>query len=1275
MILDRIQHYLGIIFFTTLVLTQALIFVAVSASNNDETLPVVFVEPISENMNIGDSVYFQAMISDQEDQQYDLVYFNLKNFATGLDENYQASLVDDGTWTAQNIWDTDDAYQPGQYYLSVVAHENLGDLPVDIYYSQEKLINLNGEYQIAALGDPVFFGYPVAGDSINAITEPNLTAVLYIDTLISQQVGDMRFELRGQIETDDDDGNPTFFVLPFNGFADHIESGGDYPGYDRWESDISILLVEEGFYSITVTATGGGVILDPSVEVFEIFRPMQGIPLTGDIDVISPISGQEFSITDTMNIQVETAPEDSEAYAVVAEIHHNNAGLILETVLALDGNQHSILVDFDEHIVGDDGSGGTDLDSIFFTGDYNIQFYLASRDDPNADRIAKDRIAFSIFDEEPEPVYEIIPNSPLPDSIVEGNDLALNFTTSFEADNFNFVLVKDGDTTEGIDHVIDLVAGGTSWQYSVSAENNGLSNGRYILSASVDNIEGATVNLEPFTFYWEITEDEVEPNLISYQPPGGQLGLGGVLVASSNILDIDFILRGVAGMENAYYLEHNLVDCSSEIFFTSEMRELMELAGHDYCFYSTISSDVATEIVNGNYNFYIEYITTGFTSSSTPVLLTYFNELSLDEDLFGTLEIDSAFAGESSIEITFADQIYEGVFFLENIEDQTLYNFDNIAFSLQNNYYVALEFSRISIPIGTYKIYFKTFIDGEAKWTNHLPYFFKVDVDESKFIPENEEELSEPGSYRIYRLVDEKSGDFDLLIASNLSSDSLEVELKHLDSEEVFSFIVEQSSWAAMDALGVAHGLITDVPFAYIREGVDSTLLPNGSYSLSIGNTPVASLVVRINNRTEDENEDNEEEQNDSEESDDHSIAEDIVIDYYSTCIEQGISDEETCMWFRATMDLLDQTCIEQGIYEDVACEDYLFRIETDLECQANNVIDREECKNYLLEKYGGQVDCQLDDMNLCNSILRNEYLNRLVSGQRLSNNINQAVDSLLGKNISTQELSDSLESRGIDSLEVLPLPPSNSTKVLVAKAQKEIVLEEKDKLTILNQAVIILDADGDGLSDDLEKYYGTEVNNSDTDGDGYSDGEEISNGYDPLGPGKLIKERTDFDKVTLDDEKIIEQPKVKSNKIDRVMRVTDVDTSEEELKLTGKAEANSWVNLYLYSGLPLVMTTKTDASGNWSYDIKNSLTDGHHRVFVTVNDDTGKIVKQSRPISFLIKEAKAVTADDYFDEASSSTAVNNLFIYYILGGAFLVFLALGAIIYLHKGKNQNLEI
>jgi len=52
------------------------------------------------------------------------------------------------------------------------------------------------------------------------------------------------------------------------------------------------------------------------------------------------------------------------------------------------------------------------------------------------------------------------------------------------------------------------------------------------------------------------------------------------------------------------------------------------------------------------------------------------------------------------------------------------------------------------------------------------------------------------------------------------------------------------------------------------------------------------------------------------------------------------------------------------------------------------------------------------------------------------------------------------------------------------------------------------IDSDSDGLSDDLESKFKTDINNSDTDGDGYADGLEIKNGYDPLqGDGaKLTK-------------------------------------------------------------------------------------------------------------------------------------------------------------------------
>ncbi|MBT4936010.1 hypothetical protein HON15_04540, partial [Candidatus Woesearchaeota archaeon] len=51
-----------------------------------------------------------------------------------------------------------------------------------------------------------------------------------------------------------------------------------------------------------------------------------------------------------------------------------------------------------------------------------------------------------------------------------------------------------------------------------------------------------------------------------------------------------------------------------------------------------------------------------------------------------------------------------------------------------------------------------------------------------------------------------------------------------------------------------------------------------------------------------------------------------------------------------------------------------------------------------------------------------------------------------------------------------------------------------------------LVDSDNDGLSD-WEEYaiFGTNPINSDTDSDTFLDGEEVQNGYDPNGPGKLL--------------------------------------------------------------------------------------------------------------------------------------------------------------------------
>ena len=48
------------------------------------------------------------------------------------------------------------------------------------------------------------------------------------------------------------------------------------------------------------------------------------------------------------------------------------------------------------------------------------------------------------------------------------------------------------------------------------------------------------------------------------------------------------------------------------------------------------------------------------------------------------------------------------------------------------------------------------------------------------------------------------------------------------------------------------------------------------------------------------------------------------------------------------------------------------------------------------------------------------------------------------------------------------------------------------------------IDSDNDGLTDEYELIYGTDKDNPDTDGDSYKDGDEVKNGYNPLGAGRL---------------------------------------------------------------------------------------------------------------------------------------------------------------------------
>jgi len=541
--------------------------------------------------------------------------------------------------------------------------------------------------------------------------------------------------------------------------------------------------------------------------------------------------------------------------------------------------------------------------------------------------------------------------------------------------------------------------------------------------------------------------------------------------------------------------------------------------------------------------------------------------------------------------------------------------------------------------------------------TNEFYFEIRLNDDWSEFSPEEVTLiLDNPGSNlsdSVILLANSNSYDLEVYFVILNSTD--EEEIERLPSIEVDRQY--RAYWETADFENSNY-------YIYASSQIDGTLILTDRVLVTVFNEIEEEEEETI---PEDE-ESSEEEGGIPPEEEEETIPSDITFNLDDSCIEAGITDEQECIQFQAIINNIDDRCLEQSIYDLISCEDYLNRLYIALECQEVDIINPEECEEYMLETYSSTVDCQLDDLEECNTVIRENHLSHLVLRKQEQDIITEIIEPLKGEAISLTELSNLLRDQGI-STKVLPLESEDN--VLIINSQKEIILEDKDTLSMINPGILMLDSDLDGLPNDVEEYYGTDIYNSDSDNDGYNDSEEVKNNYDPLNTGILEKERSNLDKIILSNTSL-EQPKILSDKINEDFIIQEVDNIEEGTILTGKAEPNTWINIYLYSSLPLVMTTKTDESGNWSYAIKNPLTDGHHKVYVTINDDTGKITKQSSPLSFFVKEAKAVTANEYFDDNIVTDKVSNMLFYYIIAAIILISLGLGIILLVHKRSSND---
>ncbi|HEY5141707.1 MAG TPA: Ig-like domain-containing protein, partial [Methylococcales bacterium] len=235
-------------------------------------------------------------------------------------------------------------------------------------------------------------------------------------------------------------------------------------------------------------------------------------------------------------------------------------------------------------------------------------------------------------------------------------------------------------------------------------------------------------------------------------------------------------------------------------------------------------------------------------------------------------------------------------------------------------------------------------------------------------------------------------------------------------------------------------------------------------------------------------------------------------------------------------------------------------------------------------------------------------------------------------------------------------------TLIKVSQSYENITLRDTG-LTQAAPIVVMVDSDGDGVPDDIEKRLGTKPNDKDTDGDGYKDGEELQHGYNPLGDGKKEMGLSPVERAIILDQ-ALEHPTT-SGEEDPGLTVADAkanydeDGKESGYVFSGKADANTVVTLYVYSDIPIVATVITDEYGNWKYDFATLLSDGEHEIYAVINDETGKIVKKSSPISFLIQKAQAATETEPTTTQPAPEATSDSINYYLFAAIGLALLGI----------------
>jgi hypothetical protein len=374
-------------------------------------------------------------------------------------------------------------------------------------------------------------------------------------------------------------------------------------------------------------------------------------------------------------------------------------------------------------------------------------------------------------------------------------------------------------------------------------------------------------------------------------------------------------------------------------------------------------------------------------------------------------------------------------------------------------------------------------------------------------------------------------------------------------------------------------------------------------------------------------------------------------------CKNNGLTTMKECDEY-FMLKHMPKECVEANAETPQECEQIMRQMHLAPECKTAGITDDAECHEYMFKKYRPQeIKCEGRTQAECEIELKENHLGLMIEDRKEKVKIKERILPHVGKKIQIKNdrlIKDESQIDNIDLsteeeaelVDMMPLDTSQEFSInILPSSEKSLLKEDSNTIAQSVPVVIVIDSDQDGLPDDMEKRFGTNPNNNDSDGDGYLDGEEVKENFNPLGSAELVRDLSPIEHAILNQE-VLEQPITDGEVKENVMQVNKVESvSSGEgggLKISGIAVPNSVVSVYVYSSIAILATVQTDESGNWNHIFEEQLKDGDHDIYVTINDSEGKIEAKSNPKSFFVTKAQAVEVKDFVAERASGESIGS---------------------------------